>query len=192
VERRLNEEGVEALVGDLERLNPEGIEELDTRNPRRVVRALERCLASGLTLVELKEAMLGQTNSLISARKVTVRLDRDRDELNGRIHRRIRAMLDDGLVEEVKNLTSRGLAGNPSAARAVGYRETLEWLSRGGSTEALVESIAKSTRRLVRKQRSWFRNQMPDHGVIVLQEGGAFSASELFASDSPGGTMAMP
>jgi len=192
VEQRLISEGVEGLVRELKQMNPDGIDELDTMNPRRVVRALERCLASGLTLAELKESMLGQTNSLTEARKITVRLERDRDELNERIQRRIRTMLDEGLVEEVRNLMGRGIENNPSAARAVGYRETIEWLARGGSTEVLVESIAKSTRRLVRKQRSWFRNQMPEHRVIFLQDGGAFSASELFASDSFGGTMAMP
>lgn len=192
VEQRLEKEGLEALVRELEQLNPGGIQELDTLNPRRVVRALERCLASGLTLSELKEAMLGQTNSLTEARKVAVRLERDRDDLNDRIDRRIQAMLDEGLIEEVRNLMSCGLRINPSAARAVGYRETMEWLSRGESTKVLAESIGVHTRQLVRKQRSWFRNQMPEYRVVVLQEGGEFPASELFDSDSPGGTMAMP
>jgi tRNA dimethylallyltransferase len=192
VARRLQTEGLESLVQELEQLNPGGIEELDTMNPRRVVRALERCLVSGLTLAELKEAMLGQSNSLVDSRKVAVRLERTPDDLNNRIHRRIQAMLDEGLVEEVRKLMSRGLRSNPSAARAVGYRETMECLLRGGSAEGLAESIGVSTCRLVRKQRSWFRNQMTECGVVVLQEDGSIAPSELFEFDSLGDTMAMP
>jgi len=188
----LEGEGLDALVGRLEELNPDGMEGLDRLNPRRVVRALERCLASGRTLAELKEAMHGQTNSLIRAHKVMVRLERDRDDLNERISRRTRAMLAAGLIEEVRHLRSCGLERNPSAARAVGYRETMEWLLNEEPKEALADSISRSTRRLVRKQRSWFRNQMPEHRVVFIQEGGVLPVSELFDAGLSGDTMAMP
>ena len=101
-------------------------------------------------------------------------------------------MLEMGLVEEVRNLLARGIDRNPSAFRAVGYRETIRWLSRSEPIDQLVDAIATSTRRLVRKQRGWFRNQMPPHRVVSLQDGGVFSVSELFEPESPSGAIAIP
>jgi tRNA dimethylallyltransferase len=190
---RLDTDGLDALVEELRSLNPQGLGELDIRNPRRVVRALERCLSSGLDMATLRAEMEAQSNTLIRARKVTVRLARDKDDLNRRITARVNAMLEDGLVAEVEGLLKRGLERNPSAASAVGYRETIEWLRHPSAPETLAGAISGNTRRLVRKQMSWFRNQLPDHRVIDLQEGGV-DASSLLASvvSGRGGSMEMP
>lgn len=193
VRRQLEEEGLESLVEALRGLNPEGLGGLDVRNPRRVVRALERCLASSLDMVTLKTEMDAQTNSLTRARKITVRLDRKRGALDRRIARRVDEMLAGGLVPEVKGLLARGLESNPSAASAVGYRETIEWLRQPGSEDELAAAIAGNTRRLARKQLSWFRNQLPDHRVIELQEEGADDLSVLASSFSAtGGSIEIP
>ncbi len=64
--------------------------------------------------------------------------------------------------------------------------ETIEWLRRTGQEDDLAAAIAGNTRRLARKQLSWFRNQLPDHRVIELQEGGE-DASSVLASVSSGG-----
>jgi len=73
-------------------------------------------------------------------------------------------MLASGLVEEVRRLKSEGLERNPSASRAIGYRETLAMLDGAISPGALPATIAASTRALVKKQRTWFRTQLPAHG----------------------------
>lgn len=191
--QRLEDDGVESLIEALHGLNPQGLGELDVRNPRRVVRALERCLASGRDMATLKMEMEAQTNSLIQARKVTVRLSRERAELDRRIALRVNEMLADGLVPEVEGLLAQGLERNPSAASAVGYRETIEWLRNPGTEEALAVAIAGNTRRLARKQLSWFRNKLPDHPVIDLQEGGEDGSSALLSSFSgKGGSIEIP
>lgn len=187
VRRRLEDEGLAALVEALRSLNPGGLGGLDIRNPRRVVRALERCLASGRDMATLKAEMDAQTNSLIRARKVTGRLSREREDLDRRIAQRVDEMLADGLIPEVKGLLARGLGKNPSAVSAVGYRETIEWLQHPGSKDALAAAIAGNTRRLARKQLSWFRNQLPEHRVIDLQEGGEDGSSLLASVFSGGG-----
>lgn len=162
VEGWLQEKGLEALVAQLRELNPGGLGDLDVRNPRRVARALERCLASGLTLGELRARLAAQPDPFPGVARQVILLEREDADLRHRIRERVAGMLRAGLVEEVTALRARGLERNPSAARAIGYRETLAWLDAGGgSREVLGEAIAAHTWALARKQRTWFRHQIP-------------------------------
>jgi tRNA dimethylallyltransferase len=108
-----------------------------------------------------------------------VQLERPRAELDARIEARIRQMLADGLVDEVRRLLDSGLKTNPSAARAIGYRETIDFLEGRLREEELAEAIAKDTRGLLRKQLTWFRTQLPPHATRNADGGdvhGLFSA----------------
>ena len=170
IEQRLMVEGLQPLVAELKVLNPDGLGGLDTANPRRVTRALERCRASGLTLAALQEAFAAQPGPFADFEVRCTRLARDGDVLNRRIEQRIALMLEHGLVEEVTRLLPRGLEDNPSAARSIGYRETLSMLRGDLSARELGAEIARNTRALVKKQRTWFRTQLPDHHVIGAEE----------------------
>lgn len=164
---RWEREGLPGLVDTLRRRNPAGLGTLDVRNPRRVVRALERCLAANRTLAELAEAFARQPAPFADWDVRLVRLDRPRDELDERIDVRVAAMLDAGLVAEVSRLLAAGLKRNPSAARAIGYRETIAMLEGRLPREELAAAIAANTRALVRKQLTWFRTQLPPHPVAA-------------------------
>jgi tRNA dimethylallyltransferase len=157
-------------VAELQRLNPPGLEKLDAANPRRVARALERCLASGKTLRELTEEFAQQRAPFDGWRSVLTRLDRPALDLAGRIEVRVVAMLRGGLVDEVRRLRAAGLEKNPSAARAIGYREVLAMLDGKLGEAALADEIAMNTRALVKKQRTWFRTQLPEHRVVGAAE----------------------
>jgi tRNA dimethylallyltransferase len=158
------------LVAELRGLNPAGLGALDTDNPRRVTRALERCLASGRTLAELAADFARQAPPFDGWRVACTRLDRDREELDRRITARVEAMLASGLVAEVERLRASGLEENPSAARAIGYRETLAMLDGALPREELAAAIIQNTRGLVRKQRTWFRTQLPEHRVVAAAD----------------------
>lgn len=150
----------------LRALNPSGLETLDTANPRRVARALERCLASGRTLAELAAEFARQPAPFADWAVKLARIDRAPEELDRRIEARVAAMLRAGLMDEVRRLLSLGLTGNPSAARAIGYRETIDVLEGRLPERDLASVIAKNTRALVKKQRTWFRTQLPPHRVL--------------------------
>ena len=176
VEAKLAGEGIESLVVELRALNPQGLGELDTANPRRVTRALERCRASGKTLAVLAEEFARLPGPFSEWEVRCTRLDREPEDLNRRIARRVDAMLADGLVAEVEQLRAAGLERNLSASRAIGYRETLAWLGetertsrRDVPTAELAAEIVKNTRALVKKQRTWFRTQLPEHRVVVAE-----------------------
>lgn len=161
----LMDKGLDYALAELRRRNPEGLDGLDTENPRRVAKALERCVESGLTLGELKLAFAQQTNALVEAKKSLCILERGTEELNERISQRVGIMLEAGLLAEVETLLQRGIQRNPSACNAIGYRETISHLRGEMDLLELQERIAANTRRLAKKQRTWFRTQLPEAGA---------------------------
>jgi tRNA dimethylallyltransferase len=177
VGEQLERRGLTVLVAELWALNPGGLGNLDTANPRRVTRALERCRASGKTLKELAAEFEAKPGPFADFSVKLTRLDREQGELESRIAGRVEAMIRDGLIAEVEQLRGRGLEKNPSAAGSIGYRETLAFLDGKLPREELVAEIAKNTRALVKKQRTWFRTQLPEHRVIAA---GAATVERIF------------
>lgn len=160
-----------ALPEALERLrqrNPGGLGTLDTDNPRRVFRALERCVASGRTIAELAAEFARLPRPFAEWDVRLTRLERAPADLSGRIGQRVDAMLRAGLVEEVRRLRAEGFERNPSAAGAIGYREVIAFLDGRLPESSLAGEIAANTRALVKKQRTWFRTQLPPHRVIEV------------------------
>jgi tRNA dimethylallyltransferase len=170
-----------AALTRLRALNPAGLGALDVANPRRVTRALERCLATGKTLHALADEFARLRGPFADYRVELTRLEREPEDLNRRIAARVEQMLREGLVDEVRRLRLAGLERNPSAARAIGYREVLACLDGVLPESELATAIAKNTRALVKKQRTWFRTQLPAHRVIAAEH--LREARELF----PGG-----
>lgn len=153
--------GLPALLERLREASPEGFGRLDTLNPRRVQRALERCLASGRSLPDLQSEFAKRPKPYPDWDKRLMLLEREPAELKARVLRRAEAMLEAGLVEEVERLRHAGIERNPGAASAIGYREVLAHL-RGQLAEGdLLSAIVTDTLRLVKKQRTWFRTQLP-------------------------------
>jgi tRNA dimethylallyltransferase len=168
-----------AALQRLRELNPMGLGALDVANPRRVVRGLERCLASGATLAELADAFARQRPPFDEFEVQLTRLDREPGELQQRIEQRVTAMLEAGLVDEVRRLRGEGLERNPSAVRAIGYREVIAMLDGQLPAAGLAAAIMQDTRALVKKQRTWFRTQLPAHRTLDAAK--IADAAELFA-----------
>ena len=173
--------GAAALLDELAKVAGGPIEGLDIQNPRRVRKALERCLATGRPLAELQAGYRAMPRPFPNVEKRIALIVRERGELDTRIERRARAMIAAGLVDEVRALLAKGLRANRSAASAIGYREVIAWLDAGenGGTDALAQEIAANTRKLVKKQLSFFRNQLPPAGLVCLR--GDEPTPQLFA-----------
>jgi len=152
--------GLEGLVADLGQRSPEGFGNLDRLNPRRVLRALERCIASGKSLPALQAEFAARPEPYADFQKRYVLLERDAENLRQRVSRRVEMMLQAGLIEEVECLRELGIESNPSAATAIGYRETLSYLKVDIQLKALAPAIIQNTNHLVKKQRTWFRTQI--------------------------------
>lgn len=158
--RALQSTGTDALRRRLTDLEGGALPDwLDADNPIRLAKALERRLASGRPLDELRAAFLSRPGPFAHLDIRPQVIDRPDPELRDRIARRTRSMLANGLVDEAKTLAALDLPDDLPAVRAVGYRETLEWLKAGQpcSLEDLAQAIDRSTWALVSSQRKWFR-----------------------------------
>lgn len=178
VRERLDHAGLAALVAELRALNPGGLGALDVQNPRRVVRALERCLASGRTLAALQADFAARPAPFADFRVRLAELVREKPDLEQRIAARVTEMLRAGLVDEVRGLLAAGLKDNPSAAKAIGYRETIDFIEDRLAEAELLPAIVQNTKALVKKQRTWFKTQLPPHAAIAAATA---TVSGLFA-----------
>jgi tRNA dimethylallyltransferase len=169
VETLYSSAGLDGLLAELARRNPGGFGNLDVKNPRRVLRALERCIASGKELVQLQQEFASRPEPYGQYGKSLILLEREADDLKKRVAQRAEAMLAGGLVDEVKRLIPLGIEKNPSAASAIGYRETIAFIRGKICLEELLPAIIQNTMHLVKKQKTWFRTQIrkPDLTVRV-------------------------
>jgi tRNA dimethylallyltransferase len=159
------EQGLSGLLDRLNVISPEGLGNLDTLNPRRVQRALERCLASGKSLPVLQKEFAERPKPYASFKKHFILLEREAEALKDRVARRAKCMLESGLIDEVKGLLKMGIEENSNAANAIGYRESIAFLRGEIEESELLPLIIKNTNGLVKKQKTWFRSQLPKPDV---------------------------
>jgi len=142
------------LFAELQRLDPKTAATIDRHNPRRLVRALEVFHVTGQSIRDY------QTQSPITNHQSPIfGLQRDRADLVARIERRIDEQIAAGWVDEVRQLLAHGLAQNPTAMQAAGYRELAGYLAGELTLPAAIALIKTRTRQLARRQLTWFRRE---------------------------------
>jgi tRNA dimethylallyltransferase len=146
---KLNALSTDALCSQLADLDPETARKIDARNRRRLMRALEICLTTGKRPSEQRT----QWNAIAATNGVFV--FRDRDELYERINRRVEAMFENGVIEEVRTAG----AVSSTASQMIGLREIRELLAGKTSILQCVAAIQQATRRYAKRQLTWFRRQ---------------------------------
>ena len=148
--RRLENEGLDALVAELRDRDPVYYETVDRKNPARIVRALEVCLQTGRPYSEQRTGQRLQRPFEI----IKIGIDLPREELYARIDQRVDRMLSEGLEAEARALYPyRGL----NALQTVGYREFFDYFDGLISYEKAVELIKRNSRRYAKRQLTWFR-----------------------------------
>jgi tRNA dimethylallyltransferase len=151
LEAELAEVGPAELHGRLARLDPAAAAAVLPSNGRRIVRALEVIELTGGPF----RAQLPTPRPHYPA--VVVGLDREPAELDQRIALRVDRMWAAGFVDEVAALAADGLREGPTASRALGYAQVLAQFDGTLTAEEARERTVTTTRRFVRRQRSWFR-----------------------------------
>ena len=147
---RAERESLTSLYAELSRLDPAAAAAIEPRNARRVIRSLEVIALTGRPF----SATL-PTREFVRP-TVVIGLRPPREWLDHRIETRTRAMFDDGLVEETRGLLDLGLRDGRTASRAVGYAQALAVIDGVMRLEDAIADTAMRTRRLVRRQESWF------------------------------------
>lgn len=164
-EERVRRLGAGAAWEELAARDPEAARMIGMTDERRIVRALEVNEITGASF----RAFLPRRAYLDEA-TVQIGLRRERPELHERIERRVSRMVRDGLLEETRALRAQGLEQGRTARRAIGYEQALAVLDgRMGCGEAMEATVA-GTRRLVRKQDTWFRRDERVHWLETSAE----------------------
>ena len=173
LEETLADDGLDRLVAQLVELDPESAERIDLRNPRRVIRAIERARAGE-----------PGTGGLISTEgppydALVVGLTLDRQALYGRIDDRIDDMIAQGWPDEVKGLLAGGVTVDAPGMSAIGYRDMVRHVRGEITLDEMRAAVKKATRALVRRQNNWFKPADPRIAWIAAGQDAASKANDL-------------
>jgi tRNA dimethylallyltransferase len=149
---RLKEEGAEKLLSELRHVDPVAAASMLPSNTRRIVRALEVYQLTGKPISELHKSKIE-----IPFTPIFVGLQWERAALYDRINKRSEWMIENGLLDEVKQLLESGYSPNLNALQTVGYKEAIDFLDGKISHERMVELIKQNSRRYAKRQLTWFR-----------------------------------
>jgi len=157
LEAEANQQGHEALYSRLAAVDPEAAQKIDSRNVRRVIRALEVYHKTGTPISEHQRKKAPAYQILL------VGLTLPRQVLYERIDQRVDTMMQMGLLEEVRRLAEAGYSWKKPALSGLGYRQLGQYLRGKVSLDEAVALIKRETRRFVRQQHNWFK---PDDGRL--------------------------
>ena len=150
MKRKLETEGLDALVAELKVLDPEHYTIVDLHNPRRVIHALEICHMTGNTYTSYRK----NTKKIRPFNIIKIGLNRPREEMYERINNRVLKMMNQGLIEEAKAVyPQKGL----NALNTVGYKELFAYFDGDISLDDAILKIQSNTRQYMRKQVTWFK-----------------------------------
>ena len=164
-------EDPDSLWQALFEIDPESAEKIHKNNKRRVMRALEIYLSSGITKTEY-DIRSKEKPSEVALTMITLDFH-IRELLYQRIDKRVDKMISDGLVSEVSSLYGRGLlSSDTTAAQAIGYKEIIAYLRGEKTLEEAIEEIKLSSRRYAKRQLTWFRHNKDAYRLYVDTENG--------------------
>nr|WP_039866741.1 tRNA (adenosine(37)-N6)-dimethylallyltransferase MiaA [Pedobacter sp. BAL39] len=148
--KKLAEEGLQAIQEQLKTVDPEYYDKVDQSNPQRMIRGLEFFLSIGQKL----SSYLTNTKKERPFNTIKIGLNMDRDKLYERINHRVDCMMEAGLMQEVERLQP---FRQYNALNTVGYSELFDYLDGNSSLQEAVAKIKQNTRRFAKRQLTWFR-----------------------------------
>ena len=171
LEDRADREGIEVLMQWLQQIDPDTAARLHLSDRKRIIRALEIYLETGETMTahNLKTQAIPPRYS-----PVWFGLDfQERSQLYERIDRRVDIMLQQGLVQEIRDLLDSGIPSKCTAMQAIGYKEFVAALEGYATIEEAADLVRQSSRRYVKRQLTWFRRNQSMHWLIRSPHQGA-------------------
>lgn len=156
VVERFERDGAEAMREELRRLDPVYYNQVDLKNHKRVIHAVEICLQAGRPYSELR------TNSVKQRpfRIMKIGLNLPREQLFDRINRRVEKMIEAGLVDEARRFYPQR---HLNSLNTVGYKELFAWMDGTMDYDTAVARIQKNTRVYAKKQLTWYAKDTDMH-----------------------------
>lgn len=157
-------EGLDAIRSRLKILDPQFYDQVDLKNPKRVIHALEVCLMAGKPYSSLRR----KQRKVRPFHILKIGFMRDRGELYDRINKRVDEMIEKGLAEEALHFyPMRHL----NALNTVGYKELFDYFSGICTLESAIDKIKQHSRNYARKQMTWFNRDKEIHWINLSDEG---------------------
>lgn len=152
LEQELKENGIDYMHEKLKSLDEDAANRIHKNNTKRVIRAIEVCL-SGQKMSDFSKDLKYNEKY----QPIIIVLNRDREVLYDRINRRVDIMLENGLLDEIKNLMNMGYTKDMISMQGIGYKEIIKYLSGEYTYEEAIEIIKRDSRRYAKRQITWFK-----------------------------------
>ena len=167
LQARAEAEGLAELYRELTKIDPGAAERINPNDAKRIVRALEVYQLTGKPISSFQKQW--QQHQMKHDWTI-IGLRREKADASSRINRRVKNMIDAGLVDEVKSLLDEEKPLSQQARCAIGYAEIIEHLSGQTSLEDAIESIKINSRRLAKGQRTWFKTFRNVHWLVIAED----------------------
>ena len=143
----------------LAEIDMESSESISVNDRKRIIRALEIHRITGKSMSEHNKNFRREIDKYNLS---MICLNMDREKLYDRINKRVDMMIEDGLIDEVKNILHRGYSGNLVSLKGIGYKEIIMYLEGHISLDAAIDKIKQGSRNYAKRQLTWFRR---DHRI---------------------------
>ena len=152
LEQELKENGIDYMHEKLRGLDEEAANRIHKNNTKRVIRAIEVCM-SGQKMNDFSKDLRYNEKY----KPIIIVLNRDREVLYQRINKRVDIMLENGLLDEVKELLKMGYTKDMISMQGIGYKEMIKYLDGEYTYDEAVEIIKRDSRRYAKRQITWFK-----------------------------------
>ncbi|MBR6504745.1 MAG: tRNA (adenosine(37)-N6)-dimethylallyltransferase MiaA [Clostridia bacterium] len=153
LESIIEEKGLDYLYKQALEIDPEAMKIISKNDKKRIMRVLEIYHETGKTKTE--QERISRSKEVEYDYKVFA-INMDREVLYDRINKRVDVMIDNGLIEEVKNLLQK-YKTFPTSMQGLGYKEVVSYFKKEITKEEMIEKIKQETRRYAKRQLTWFR-----------------------------------
>ncbi len=137
--------------------DPKSLEKIHVNNRKRLVRALNVLRKHDKGISDIKDS---QSHTMLYDAKI-IGLNKDRQELYKTCDIRVDKMIEDGLIDEIKSLLDKGITFDNQCMQGIGYKEFRGYFDGTSSLEDCIALVKRNTHHFVKRQYTWFNNQMP-------------------------------
>ena len=169
LENRVETEGLETLYEEAKKIDKQEVQKISSNDQKRILRILEIYHATGKN--KTQQEAESRKNEVKYDYKVFA-INMDREILYNRINKRVDIMMENGLIDEVKQIKKK-YNKFPTAMQGLGYKEVVEYLENKISKDEMVEKIKQESRRYAKRQLTWFRKNKENiwlDGMTSIEE----------------------
>ena len=166
--------GLEGLYRRLQNIDPVAAERINSNDAKRIIRALEVFKLTGRPITTFQQQWDSHNSQRAGSNGLhdwtIIGLRREKTDAASRINKRVKAMIEQGLVDEVKSLLAESEPLGKQARCAIGYAEIFDYLNGQTTLEEAIELIKRNSRRLAKNQRTWFKTFRNVNWLDIEQE----------------------